>query len=105
MPRLQDVLISRLVELGVEHVSYPDRDDGFCGLRFNGREIAHFHSFNELDLRLTKKLILSEGLGHPPDSTVHPKRGAGSHWIELRFNRGNDLDEVVRVVQLAMAAY
>ena len=103
MPRLQHILISRLVELGAEHAPYPDRDDGFCGLRYNGREIAHFHGFNELDLRLTKKVILSEGLVHPPDSTVHPKRGVGSHWIELRFNRKSDLDEIVRLVQLALA--
>ena len=32
-----------LVDLGVEHVPYPDRDDGFCGLRTGGKEFAHFH--------------------------------------------------------------
>ena len=102
VPKLQATLISRLINLGVEHVPYPDRHDGFCGLRYGGREFAHFHDFNELDLRLTKELIRSEGLAHPPDSKVHPKRGINSHWIELRFSRQADLDEIVRLVQLAM---
>jgi len=104
MSRLQAALISRLVELGVEHVPYPERNDGFCGLRYRGKELAHFHDFNELDLRLTKRIIAAERLTHPPDSTVHPKRGASSPWIELRFRRMTDLDEIVRLVQLAMDA-
>ena len=104
MPKLQATLISRLVDLGVEHVPYPDRDDGFCGLQDGGKELAHFHGFNEIDLRLTKNVIRSEGLTHPPDSEVHPKRGISSHWIELRFCRKSDLDEIVRLVQLAMKA-
>jgi len=102
MSKLQATLIALITDLGVEHVPYPDRDDGFCGLRYRGKEFAHFHNFNELDLKLTKKVIAAEGLTHPPDSEVHPRRGASSHWIELRFRRKADLAEIVRLVQLAM---
>ncbi len=47
-------------------------------------------------------LIQSEGLSHPPGSTVHPTRSASSSWIELRFERAADLDEVVRLVKVAL---
>ena len=102
MAKLQDRLIESFRELGAEHVPYPSRDDGFCGIRYRGKEFAHFHDFNELDLRLTKAAIRSEGLCHPPDSRVHPKRGPSSHWIELRFKRASELDEIIRLVKLAM---
>jgi hypothetical protein len=95
-------LIQRLVRLGVEHREVPGRDDGFSGLRYNGENFAHFHSFSELDLRLTRAVIAREGLTHPPDSTVHPSRGKGSHWLEVRFSKPEDLDRVVRLVQLAV---
>jgi hypothetical protein len=99
---LREQLIDRLAKLGVERVDYPGRDDGFCALRYRGREFAHFHSYHELDLKLSRKLIQSEGLSHPPDSTVHPNRGAGSPWIELRFERTTDLDEIIRLVKVAI---
>jgi hypothetical protein len=104
MANLQRQLIDKLAKLGVERVDYPGRDDGFCGLRYQGREFAHFHSYNELDLKLSRELIQSEGLSHPPDSTVHPTRSASSSWIELRFERATDLDEVIRLVKLALDA-
>jgi hypothetical protein len=102
MAKLQRELIDRLVKLGVEHVPYRDRDDGFCGLRFEGDEFAHFHGFNELDLKLSKAVIRAEGLSHPYDSIVHPSRSANSPWIELRFKRVSDLDAIVRLVKLAI---
>ena len=102
MPKLQDQLIQRLVELGVEHVPYPGRTDGFCGLRYLGKEFAHFHDFNELDLRLTQKIIKAEGVSRPTHSRVHPDRSPNSQWIELPFRRASQLDEIVRLVKLAM---
>lgn len=101
MGALKDELIVRLERIpGVSHVPWPDRSDGFSGVRFRRKEIGHFHNFNELDLRLGKKLIKRQGLRHYPDSEVHPKRGAGSQYIELRFRRRKDLDEVVKLVEL-----
>jgi hypothetical protein len=99
--KLQAELIARLVELGLDHVPYPERDDGFCAIAYGGKELAHFHGFNEIDLRLTKALIRAEGLLHPTDSSVHPKRGGGSDWIELRFTRARQLEQIVRLVMLA----
>ena len=102
MADLREELIRRLEKFGVEDRPLPGRDDGFSGLRYGGKELAHFHSDNELDLRLTKAVIAREGLVHPAGSLVHPNRSPKSPWIEIRFTRAAQLDEVVRLVKLAI---
>ena len=68
-----------------------------------GKEFAHFHDDNELDLRLTKKVIKTQGLTHPSGSLHHPNRSPNSPWIEIRFHESADVDYVVRLVRLAVA--
>jgi hypothetical protein len=103
MARLRGQLIRRLEKLGVEDRALPGRDDGFSSLFHGGAEFAHFHDDNELDIRLTRSVIRSEGLSHPSGSRVHPKRTANSQWFEVRFERASDLDRVVELVKLAIA--
>lgn len=101
MAALKDELIVRLEKIpGISHVPYPERQDGFSALNHRGKEIGHFHNFNELDLRLGKRLIKREGLMHYPDSKNHPKRGPNSQFVEIRFHRRQDLDKLVRLVEL-----
>ena len=101
MPKLKSELVKRLEEIkGLRHQPWPDRDDGFSSISFEGKEIGHFHNFNEIDLRLGKTLIKSEGLQHYPDSIKHPKRSPNSQFIEIRFRKKADLDKIVRVVRL-----
>ncbi|MBO6558829.1 MAG: DUF5519 family protein [Pseudomonadales bacterium] len=101
MSRLKDELVSRLEQIpGISHVPYPDRKDGFSGLNYLDKEIGHFHNFNELDLRLGKRLIKQEGLKHYPDSKNHPNRGPGSQFIEVRFHRRKDIEKLVGLVNL-----
>ena len=76
---------------------------GGTALFFRGREFAHFHHDNELDLRLTKKVILSLGLSHPVGSVHHPVRAAGSPWIEVRFNSEREVQRAAELVELAVA--
>ena len=103
MTKLKLELISRLEQIdGVSHQAWPDRDDSFSSINFEGKEIAHFHNFNEIDLRLGKALIASEGLSHYPDSIKHPKRSANSQFIELRFRKRADLDKIVRLFKLLL---
>ena len=100
MTDLKSDLIHRLEAIpGIDHEPWPDRADGFSVIRFRGKEIGHFHTFHELDLRLGKKRIQQEGLVHPPGSTVHPKRAASSPFIELRFYEAGDLDRIVALVR------
>ncbi len=96
-------LVKRLEALGIEHRSLPGRDDGFAGLFYRGKEFAHFHNDRELDIRLTRAVIEREGLIHPKSSTHHPSRSAKSPWIEIRFATAKDVDEIVRLVRIAIA--
>ena len=102
MAALRARLIDRVAKFGVEERELPGRDDGFSSLCYGGKSFAHFHNDNELDIRLTKAVIVREGLTHPTDSTVHPNRAESSHWIEIRFHSTADLDRVVRLVKLAI---
>jgi hypothetical protein len=95
--------ISRLAELGVEEQPVPGHNDGFAGLSYRGKEFAHFHHDDELDLHLTRSVIAREGVIHPSNSLVHPKRSKTSHWIELPLKTEPDLDHVTRLVKLAIA--
>ena len=101
---LKDDLIEKLNKLkGLE--SRPSKVAGGTALFYNGKEIAHFHNNNEIDVRLTKKVIRSEGLAHPSDSKFHHHRGPSCEWIELRFRRSHQVDEVVRVIKRALKEY
>ena len=97
-------LVASLEEIpGLEHKPWLDRTDGFSTLHFRGREIGHFHNFNELDLRLGRNLIAREGLSHHSDSKNHPNRANSSHYIELRFERETDLAKVIQLVKLTIS--
>jgi len=102
MAALRTRLIARVQSLGVEDRPLPGRDDGFSSLWYRGKAFAHFHGDNELDIRLTKRVIVREGLRHPSDSKIHPNRSNASHWIELRFHTPADVDRVVAYVKLAV---
>ncbi len=69
---------------------------------FEGQDIAHFHTWSEIDIRLGKNTIKREGLKHPSDSKVHPGRSKNSPWYEMKILSAADVDEVVRLVKLAI---
>jgi len=99
---LRRQLVLQLEKLGVEDRALPGRNDGFSSLLFGGKEFAHFHDDNELDLRLTQGIISREGLVHPSGSRVHPNRSRNSQWIEVRFTKAADLERIVHLVKLAI---
>lgn len=103
MSDLKTKLLRELKRIpGVKHQPWPERDDGFSTIHFDGREIAHFHNFNEIDLRLGKRLIKQKNLKHPIDSVKHPKRTVNSQFIEIRFTNNQDIRKVVRLIKLAI---
>jgi hypothetical protein len=102
VPRLRKLLSKRLGELGVEERAWPGRDDGFCSLLFDGEEFAHFHSHDEIDIRLGKTIIQRERLVHPADSIVHPTRSPSSPWYEMKIRTNTDVKQALRLVQLAL---
>ncbi len=103
MKNLKELLNKQISSIpGVTQKFWPTENGGFTSFIYNDKDFAHFHAGNELDLRLTKKVIASEKLSHPADSVVHPHRAKGSPWIELRFNSKEDVYDVCRLVALAI---
>ena len=102
MPSLREILTAELKKLpGIEEKLWPD-SPGFTSFQFKVREVAHFDTDHELDVRLTKEIIASERLEHPRDSTNHPKRFRNKlHWIVLPFHKKSLINEVVRLVKVA----
>ena len=102
MSDLKTKLIHELRKIdGVEDKPWPMA--GGPELCYRGKSFGHFHNGNELDLRLTKKVIKRLGLSHPPDSVCHPKRSPNSPYFEVRFNSPGDFDNVIKLVSLAIA--
>jgi hypothetical protein len=67
--RLRHKLIEELEKIpGLQNKPWPGREDGFSSLLYRGKDFAHFHNDNELDIKLTKNVIKREGLVHPQDS-------------------------------------
>lgn len=80
----------------------PSPVSGGTALFYRSREFAHFHNDNELDLRLTKKVIQAEGLAHPSGSIHHPSRSSSSPWIEVRFKTASEVARTAELVKLAI---
>lgn len=104
MSKLRKSLIKKLEMIsGLE--DRPSIVAGGSAIFYNNKEIAHFHHDNEIDVRLTKKVIRQEGLVHPVDSKVHKKRAASSEWYEIRFHSQEEVQEAVRLFKLAIKQY
>jgi hypothetical protein len=99
---LRDDLSERILALpSVE--SKPSRFGGSGDGFFVGRrEFAHFHPGNELDLRLTKSVVRE--LRELLDASPRISWRKTSDWVEVRFSRRTHLDEVMELVERAVAA-
>jgi hypothetical protein len=103
MNMLRKQLVQSLLNIpGITEKIWPDRDDGFSSFEYKGKDFAHFHHDNELDVRLGKQIIKANQVPRPTDSKQHPNRASGSPWIELRYNTSTEVDEVVRLIKLAI---
>lgn len=101
-PPMKHLLLTKLASIeGFE--ARPSKVAGGTALFYRGKEFAHFHHDHEIDLRLTRPVIKSLGLSHPPRSQLHPTRSASSPWIEVRFETKAEVERVVQLVQLAIA--
>jgi hypothetical protein len=81
----------------------PSSVSGGSALFYGDISFAHFHDDRELDLRLTKKVIKTLGLSHPAGSRHHPDRSPNSPWIEVRFNSAAEVDQLLKLIKLAVA--
>ena len=68
-----------------------------------GREILHFHSDHEIDLRLTKRVIRAERAR----LTADPRVRLGDRerdWVEVSLAAASDLPFLVELIRLAIRA-
>lgn len=102
MSNLKETLLELLEPIaGFE--ARPSEVAGGTALFYKGKEFAHFHHDNEIDMRLTRKIIKSRGLSHPSGSAHHPTRAASSQWIELRFHTEAEVRHVAELARVAIA--
>ena len=104
MAKLRNQLVAKLKQIpGLE--DRPSKVAGGSAIFYRDKEIAHFHNDNEIDVRLTSKVIRQEKLKHPVDSDFHQRRAPSSQWLEIRFHSSKDVDEAVRLFKLALSQY
>ncbi len=103
MTTLRELLTSALKKIpGIEEKILPEHP-GFTSFDYRCKGFAHFDTDFELDVKLTKSKIASEGLEHPKFSTNHPNRyRTKPHWIVLPFKSRDDVREIVRLVMDAI---
>ena len=102
MAKLRKMLITELEKIsGIDiHLWRPDRD--FVVIDYKGKEVAHFHGNNELDVRLSPEVVKRDGLSHAPNRIGHRSRKNGGTWLVVRFTRESHLPEMVRLVKMAI---
>ena len=96
------MLINELEKIpGIDvHLWKPDRD--FMVIDYKGKEVAHFHGNNELDVRLSPEVVRREGLSHALNRVGHLNRKNGGTWLIIRFTRESHLAEMLRLVKIAI---
>ncbi|WP_411991230.1 luciferase family protein [Agarivorans sp. DSG3-1] len=92
-----------LAQAGISETFWSNDSGGFYGFVYKGKEFAHFHQGNELDLKLGRTSIAEQGLQHPAFSLSHPKRSPRSAWIELGFSDQGSLQQIQVLVLLAIS--
>ena len=102
MAELRKQLIKELEMIQGISVRLWKPDSDFTVIEHEGKEVAHFHGNNELDIRLSKEVVKRDGLTHAPNHVGHPNRKNGGRWLMARFTRVAHLAEMVRLVKMAI---
>jgi hypothetical protein len=100
MNTLQSELIKKLENLPKIQVSLWKNTNLLC-VFYKGKEIAHFQSENEIDIRLTPIIIKHKGLKSPTNTTSHLDRSKSSRWILQSIDNKNDISKITEPIQLA----
>ena len=102
MAELRNKLIARLERIPDVEVRQWKSGSDFTVIEYRGKEVAHFHGNNELDIRLSKEVVQRDGLTHAPNHIGHPNRKNGGRWLMARFTREAHLGEMIRLVTMAI---
>ena len=70
----------------------------------NGKEVAHFHGADEIEIRLTKPVIRDRRAELKADDRV-ALRPSSSDWLTVTLRAPADVEFVVGLVEHAVAAH
>ena len=65
---------------------------------YRGKEIAHFHDHEEIDVRLSLAFIKREEITPLQDSKYHPDRSKKSRWMRLRFQTNQETEKLLNLI-------
>ncbi len=98
MMEAREILVNRLSALDNVKVGLWKDTDLLC-VFYRGKEFAHFHKDEEIDIRLSQKFIKQEGLVPLENSPYHPKRSKKSRWMQFRLDTEQNALDLVSLVQ------
>lgn len=102
MMKLRNKLVAQLEKIPGVNVHLWKPDYHLLVIDYKGREIAHFHGNNELDIRLCKNIVKRDGLTHAVNRVGHLNRKNGGRWLIVRFTRETHLEQMVRFIEMAI---
>ena len=100
MTELRQDLERRLQDLPDLRIG-PWKDTDLICVFFKGRDFAHFHGSDVLDVRLSPKMIREEQLPPSVSARFHPDRSPNSRWICVEFKSKADVLRLVHLVRRA----
>jgi hypothetical protein len=75
------------------------KDSDLMCVFFRGKDFAHFHDEEEIDIRLSQKFIKKEELKPLEDSKYHSTRSKKSRWMQMRFQTGEDVSNLLSLIE------
>lgn len=75
------------------------KDSDLMCVFYRGKEFAHFHDQEEIDIRLTQAFIKRKQLKPLEDSIYHLKRSEKSQWMQFRFKTKAETKELLDLIQ------
>ena len=102
MSALQKQLEKELLKIDDVEIRLYKKDSKLLCVYYKGKEFAHFHDDNELDIRLTHKIIKDYSLVHPTRSKSHPNRSKKTKTMLLPFKDSKQLSELIHIVKLVV---
>lgn len=85
--------------LTIPHVTIDTyKDSNLVCVYFKGKEFAHFHDAQEIDIRLSQKFARKHQLGSPIISKKHPNRSKNSRWRVMQFTSQEEAEQLFALI-------
>ena len=75
------------------------KDSELMCVFYRGKELAHFHDHEEIDVRLSQAFIKKESLTPLGDSKYHTDRAKKSRWMQCRFQTQTEAEALLALIR------